>query len=82
MAATPDFELFMGPFLILVCVALMYVRFPSMLRTFAEPYASLFGVTCAQVYSYWTTYEHDPLGYKILVTALWCVEQIRRALRC
>ncbi|GJE88936.1 hypothetical protein PsYK624_050240 [Phanerochaete sordida] len=63
MPPAPDFELFMGPFLILVCIALM-----------------LFGVTCAQVYSYWTTYERDPVGYKILVGALWTLECTHTAL--
>ncbi|EKM52303.1 uncharacterized protein PHACADRAFT_186479 [Phanerochaete carnosa HHB-10118-sp] len=58
-----NFEIFMGPLLILVCIALI-----------------LFGVFCAQVYSYWTTYEHDPLNIKLLVLALSVLEFTHSAL--
>lgn len=55
--APPPLELFLGPLLVLVCIAL-----------------TLFGVTCAQVYSYWTTYERDPPRLKGLVLTLLVLE--------
>lgn len=73
MPPAPHFELLMGPFLILVCIAILFVLPPSVIPTFAHCCVSLFGITCAQVYSYWTTYERDPIGYKALVAALWYV---------
>ena len=65
----PPLELFLGPLLVLVCIALTCVfRFDGWVVRLMR--SRLFGVTCAQVYEYWITYGNDPRRLKGLVLAL------------
>ena len=67
------FELLVGPLLILVCVALMYV-FPAPCSSLLAANATLkrlFGVFSAQVYFYWFNYEEDSFRMRALVLTLW-----------
>jgi hypothetical protein len=71
-----SFEFLAGPLLVLVCLALMWVRASGLawLRTYqAQSFRSLFGLFTAQVYYYWSKYEHDPFFLRMVVLAIWLV---------
>ncbi|CAA7263612.1 unnamed protein product [Cyclocybe aegerita] len=42
--------------------------------------AGLWGITTAQTYWYYTTYQKDPIGWKLLVATVWTLDTVHQAL--
>ena len=64
----------MGPLLVLVCIALVYVHiqlFTKNQLTCSPAVHSLFGIFTAQVYYYWTTYDKDSKFVRLFVLIVW-----------